>query len=92
VRFYWAAWDSRIISLSTSCRHCSTARGVREVLTAWQIQKFVRQFSIRDRFEVFVGVQIHRDDYVKPPSASASLHVEKRYAILDLSNGLVLRE
>jgi hypothetical protein len=65
---------------------------VREVLTAWQIQKFVRLFAIRDRFEVFVGVQIHGDDYVKPSSASASLHVEKRYSTFDLCNGLVLRE
>jgi hypothetical protein len=64
---------------------------VREVVTAWQIQKFVRLLSVRDRFEVFVGVQIHADDYVKS-SASSALHVEKRYPILDLGNSLVLRE
>jgi len=64
---------------------------VREVVTAWQIEKLVRLFSIRDRFEVFVGVQIHGDDDVKS-SASSSLHVEKRYPILGLGNSLVLRE
>lgn len=89
MHFYWAGWELRIFPLSTPCRHRSS---VHEVVTAWQIQKFVRLFSIRDRFDVFVGVQIHCDDYVKPSSASASLHVEKRYPVLDLCNGLVLRE
>ena len=78
-------------SLTVIGRHISSVRSVREVVTAWQIEKFVRLFSIRDRFEVFVGVQIHGDDDVKS-SASSSLHVEKRYPILGLGNSLVLRE
>ena len=67
--------------MDNSCHlHC--------LLTAWQIQKFVRPFSIRDSFEVFVGVQIHGDDYVKS-SAASPLHVEQGYPVLDLCNGLV---
>lgn len=73
---------------STPCRRRSS---VREVLTSWQIQKFVGLFSIRDRFEVFVGVRIYGDDYVKS-SASSPLHVEQGYPVLDLCNRLVLRE
>jgi hypothetical protein len=67
--------------MDNSCHlHC--------LLTAWQIQKFVRPFSIRDSFEVFVGVQLHGDDYVKS-SAASPLHVEQGYPVLDLCNGLV---
>ena len=66
---------------SGPCR--SPPNFVREVLAVRQIKKLVRLFSIRDRFEVFVGVKIHCHDYVKPPT-SRSLDVKKTNAILDL--------
>jgi hypothetical protein len=63
---------------------------MREVRTGWQIQKFVRLLSIRDRFEVLVGMNIHCHDDVK--SLTSSFNVEPRSPILDLGKSLVLRE
>src|SRR5207244_5239204 len=89
------AWPSKLspaLSLTVIGRHRSSVRSVREVVTAWQIEKFVRLFSIRDRFEVFVGVQIHGDDDVKS-SASSSLHVrsEEHTSELQSPDHLVCR-
>lgn len=64
---------------------------VHDVKTGWQIQKFVRLVSIRDRFEVLggVGMNIHRENNVK--AFASSFDVEHGNPILDLGNGLMLR-
>jgi hypothetical protein len=68
---------------STPSRRRSTPPFVGEVLAVRQIKKLVWLSSIRNRFEIFVGVKVHSHDYVKP-STSRSLDVENRNAILDL--------
>src|SRR5438132_7243676 len=73
------------------CRHISSVRSVREVVTAWQIEKFVRLFSIRDGFEVFVGVQIHGDDDVKS-SARSEEHTSELQSHSDLVCRLLLEK
>ena len=79
------AWEVQIsfCNVSTSSRRRSTPYFMREVLAVRQIKKLLREFSIRNRFQVFVGVKIHGDDHVKP-STARSLDVENRNAILDL--------
>lgn len=62
---------------------------MRDVRTGWQIQKFVRLVSIRDRFEVLVGMNVHSENNVKP--FASSFDVEHGNPILDLGNCLVLR-
>ena len=68
---------------STSSRRRSTPYLVSEVLAVRQIEKFVRLFSIRDRFEVFVGVKIHGDYHINA-LATSPLYVQNRSPILDL--------
>ena len=46
-------------------------------------QKLVRLVSIRDRFEVLVGVNIHCDDYLGSLT-SKSLYAKRTSPILDL--------
>lgn len=54
-----------------------------DVRTGREEQKLVRLISIRDRFEVPVGANIHCDDYVISP-ISRSFNVKPANAILDL--------
>ena len=55
---------------------------MRDMRTCREKQKFVRLVSIRDRFEVLVGVYIHCDDYVVSLT-SKSLYVKRASPILD---------
>jgi hypothetical protein len=59
--------------------------------TGWQRQKLVRLISICDRFEVLVAASSRCNDYVNPLT-SGSLHVEHVGPILDVRDGLVLRQ
>ena len=56
---------------------------MRDMRTCREKQKLVRLFSIRDRFEVLVGADIHCDDYVVSLT-SRSLYVKRAGPILDL--------
>jgi hypothetical protein len=55
---------------------------MRDVRTGREKQKLVGLISIRDRFEVPMGANIHCDDYVR--SLSRSLYVKPADPILDL--------
>ena len=56
---------------------------MRDMRTVREKQKLVRLVSIRDRFEVLVGANIHCDDYVVSLT-SRSLYVKRAGPILDL--------
>jgi hypothetical protein len=56
---------------------------MRDMRTRREKQKLVRMVSIRDRFEVLVGVNIHCDDYVVSLT-SRSLYIKRAGPILDL--------
>jgi hypothetical protein len=56
---------------------------MRDMRTCREKQKLVRLVSIRDRFEVLVGVNIHCDDYVVSLT-SRSLYVKRAGPVFDL--------
>jgi hypothetical protein len=76
-----------LIRLVSACSGEMSARyGVgcmRDVMTFREKQKFVRLVSIRVRFEVLVGANVHCDDYVKS-RISGSLYVKCAGPIFDL--------